>query len=77
MRAVAQMVVMAIIVATALFVPVGALCALAAFLVFRVSLHGFLTFGGSLTALQGVMAWWAIFLAPALVYAAYVMPWRE
>jgi len=75
LRAIGQMIVMAAIVTSALFVPVGALLALASW-AFGISLYGFLTFGGSLTVAQGVLAWWAILLVPALVYAAYVMPWH-
>jgi len=69
------MVVMAAIVDTALFVPVGALLALAAFALFGVSLRAFVTFGGHVPALDGVVIWWGVLLLPSLVYAAYAMPW--
>jgi hypothetical protein len=69
------MVLMAIIVATALFVPVGALIALVAKL-FGVSLASLVTFGGKIGTVPGLVAWWAIFLVPALVYSAYAMPWH-
>ena len=71
-----QMVMMAAIVDTALFVPFGAILALLSFALFGVSLLGFITFGGALGAFGGVVAWWALLLVPSLVYAAYAMPWR-
>ncbi len=73
---VAQMFVMAAIVTTALFVPVGAIVALAAVGLFGVSLRALVTFGGWLPAVPGLAAWWLILFVPALVYAAYVMPWH-
>ena len=75
LRAAAQLVVMAAIVTTALYFPLGALLLLLA-LALGMSLEAFLTFGGALTLLQGALAWWAIFFVPALVYSAYVMPWH-
>ena len=70
-----QMFVMAAIVATALCVPVFALLALFAYLAFGIPVHGFLTFGESINAVEGIVAWWAVMLVPSLVYAAYGMPW--
>ena len=72
-----QMFVMATIVNTALFLPFGAILALLAYLLFGVSLHGFLTFGGMLgNVVEGLVAWWIILLVPSLAYSATVMPWR-
>ncbi|HYL91084.1 MAG TPA: hypothetical protein VEU32_20200 [Burkholderiales bacterium] len=72
-----QMFVMAAIVNTALFVPLGGILALLSFVLFGSSLHGFLTFGGVLgNIVEGLVAWWTILLMPSLVYAATVMPWR-
>lgn len=71
-----QMIVMASIVATALFVPVTGLLALLGFLLFGISLFDFVTFGGALGPVEGLIAWWVLMLVPALVYAAYVMPWE-
>jgi hypothetical protein len=76
LRSVLQMLLMSAIVTTALFVPLGILLALVCFALFRVGVLDFVTFGGLLTAAQGVAAWWAIFFLPALVYSAYVMPWH-
>jgi hypothetical protein len=69
------MVVMAAIVTSALFVPVAALLIWLSFALFGVSLRAFVTFGSLLTALEGLLAWWALLFLPALVYAACVMPW--
>lgn len=77
LRSLVQMLVMAAIVTTALAVPVGALLGLLCLAVFDVSLWAFITFAGSLTLLQGILAWWGLMLVPALVYAAAVMPWNE
>ena len=74
---IAQMVLMAAIVTTALFLPVATILVLLASALFGVSLLGFITFGGFLNLFEGVLAWWAIFFLPALVYAAYAMPWSE
>ena len=60
---------MACIVATLGLLPVGGLLALVAFLVFDVSLQGFVTFGGAMNAPLGVVAWWMLVLIPSSVYA--------
>ncbi len=70
-----QMVAMAVIVNTALFAPVGGILALLSFVLFGVSHQQFVTFGGALGAVEGLVAWWALLLAPSLAYAAYMMPW--
>ena len=75
LRALPQMVVMAAIVTSALFVPVAALLIWLSFAFFGVSLRAVVTFGSLLTALEGLLAWWALLFLPALVYAACVMPW--
>jgi hypothetical protein len=70
-----QMLVMAAIVDTALFVPFGAILAFLSFLLFGVSLQGFITFGGALNAFVGLIAWWGLLFLPSIVYAAFAMPW--
>jgi len=75
LRPLPQMVVMAAIVTSALFVPVGALLIWLAYALFGVSLPALVTFGSLLTALEGLLAWWALLFFPALAYAACVMPW--
>lgn len=76
LSSIAQMALMAAIVTTALYLPAGTILVLLASALFGVSLLGFVTFGGFLTLLEGVLAWWAIFFVPALAYAAYAMPWN-
>lgn len=76
LRSIPQMLVMAAIVTTALFVPVGALIVLIAFGLFGVSLQAVVTFGGWLSVIPGLAAWWLILLIPALAYATYAMPWH-
>jgi hypothetical protein len=39
------------------------------------ALRAVVTFGSVLTALEGLLARWALLFLPALVYAACVMPW--
>jgi hypothetical protein len=75
LRSVAQLLVMSAIVTTALYVPIGTILVLIASALFGVSLLGFITFGGLLDPREGLAAWWAILFVPALIYAAYVMPW--
>lgn len=66
--------VMAAIVATLLVLPVGALLALLAVGALGMSFPGFLTFGGALNAFTGLLAWWALAFAAALVYSFFAMP---
>ncbi len=75
LRSLPQMVVMAAIVTSALFVPVGVLLIWPSFALFGASLRAVVTFGSLLTALEGLLAWWALLFVPALAYAACVMPW--
>ena len=72
-----KMVLMAAIVATLLFLPAGALLALLSFGLLGTSFHAFVTFGGTLGAFQGILAWWILDFVPALVYAAYALPWEQ
>jgi len=66
--------VMAAIVASLLWLPVGALLAVLAFAVLGVTLPGFVTFGGALNASTGLLAWWSLAFAAALIYALFAMP---
>ena len=65
---------MAAIVTTMLCVPAGVLLA-ALLMLFGVPLTALVTFGGALHPVLGLMAWWVLFLVPALVYSAWVLPW--
>lgn len=67
--------VMAAIVATMLYWPLGiataAVCA-----IFGFSAEAFMTFGGALGTVSGLLAWWLIAFAAALAYAVAVFPWH-
>lgn len=58
------------VVATMLCIPVGAVLAALAFVLFGLPLHSFLTFGERVLAPVGLVAWWALAWLPAAVYAA-------
>jgi len=66
---------MAAIVATLLWLPVGAVFAWLCYGVLGISLHAFVTFGGALNQFQGLLAWWALGFLVALAYAASLLPW--
>ena len=61
---------MAAIVATLAYLPVGALVAILASGAFDVPLHSLLTFGGQIHIVAGLALWWGIAYLPALLYAA-------
>lgn len=69
-----EVTVMAAIVTSMLFLPLGALLAGLLFLA-DISFEAFLTFNGALNTFQGLLAWWALGFVPASVYAVFVMPW--
>lgn len=71
-----QVLTMAAIVTTLLWVPLGAMLAAVLF-VFGTSLHAFVTFGGAIGGVVGVVTWWVVGFVPALGYAAYVLPWNR
>ena len=64
---------MAAIVTTLAYIPVGALVALLAFGAFDVPLHSLLSFGGQIHILAGLVLWWGVAYLPALLYAAVCM----
>jgi len=70
------MALMAAIVAAMLVPP----CVLAVSLALRllgIPLAAVVTFGGALNVYAGTLAWWLLFFALALVYAAFTFPWDE
>jgi hypothetical protein len=71
-----QPLTMAAIVATLLWLPVGALLAVLARFVLDMPLQDFLSFGGALNVVVGLLAWWALAFVASLVYAAFAMPER-
>lgn len=76
MRSISQLATMAAIVATLAYLPVGALIALAVWLLGG-SPHGLITFAGALHVALGLFAWWLFAFAGACAYAACVFPWHE
>jgi hypothetical protein len=75
LEALPQMLVMTLVVATLFLLPVGGLLALGAWLLFGTTLESFVTFGGSIPAYMGLVAWWLVMVVPAMVWSAYMMPW--
>jgi hypothetical protein len=67
---VCEIALMAAIVTTLVYVPVGALVAVLAFGAFGVPLHSLLSFGGDIHIVAGLALWWGIAFVPASVYAA-------
>ena len=66
----AHVALMAAIVTTLAYIPVGALVAILAFGAFDVPLPSLLTFGGHIHIVAGLALWWGIVFLPAFVYAA-------
>lgn len=72
--AMAQVAIMAAVVATLAYFPLGFVL----IVVFRVAGVGFdalISFGGALPMMLGLLAWWLLFFAAALVYAAVLFAW--
>jgi hypothetical protein len=67
------MMAMAAIVATLLYVPVGALLAAFCSGVLGISLHSLVTFGATFNPVPGLIVWWLVGFVPGLGYAALMM----
>jgi hypothetical protein len=76
LKFITQILVMAAIVTTLSFLPVGALLAAFCYAVFDIPFRTFLTFAGRLNSFLGLLGWWMLIFVPALAYAAYVLPWH-
>ena len=72
----AQVAVMGAIVASLLYLPVGAALALA-LRVAGISLEEFVIFGGAFNVLPGLAIWWLVAFAGGCIYAACLIPWGE
>ena len=72
----AHIAVMAAIVCTLVYFPVAVLLALVAYFT-RISFYAFMTFGGALNTLSGLLAWWLVAFAGACIYAIIAFPWTE
>ena len=69
--------VMAAIVTTMLCWPAAALLALFCFAALGISFEAFMTFGGALNGVQGLLAWWFLCFLPTLAYTVYMLPWDQ
>lgn len=65
---------MGAIVATLMFLPVGAALALLSFAFLDTSLGEFLSFGRALPVYAGLLAWWTLAFFAALLYAVLALP---
>jgi len=64
---------MAALVATMAYFPLG-LALVLAFHLGGIGFETFISFGGALPVLIGLVLWWMVFFAAALVYAVFVFP---
>lgn len=76
MATLGQLAVMAAVVATLAYFPLG----LALIFVLRFAGIGFqalISFGGTMHTVVGLIAWWLLVFAAALLYAAFMFPWGD
>jgi hypothetical protein len=71
-----QVAVMAAIVATLAYFPLGFIVGLM-LRVFGVSFTAFVTFGAAVAPLIGLLLWWLLLFAGACIYAACLFPWGD
>lgn len=76
MAPLAQVTVMAAVVATLLYFPLGLGLALV-LLVLGIAFEMLVTFGGAMGVLPGLALWWLVVFAAAWAYAACVFPWGD
>jgi hypothetical protein len=76
LTSISQLATMSAIVATLAYFPMGALMALAAWLL-GLSAGSLATFGGTLHLALGLIAWWLFAFAGACAYAVFVFPWSD
>jgi hypothetical protein len=69
-RPIAQLAVMAAVVATLFYVPVG-LAMLLILRAFGVPFESVASFGGALGTVSGLFAWWLVAFIPACVYTLW------
>jgi hypothetical protein len=72
---ISRITVMAAIVTTLLYLPVGVLLAWLCYGVLGTPFQAFLTFADTFNRFQGLVAWWMVLFLPALAYATCVLPW--
>jgi len=76
LKSLSQMAVMAAIVATLAYFPLGLLATLA-FRLFGIPFDALVTFGGALGMFLGLVSWWLVAFAGACAYAAWMFPWGD
>ena len=76
MKALSQMAVMAAIIATLTYVPLGVVLALVLGMV-GVPLDALVTLGGAVHAPLGLLLGWLLAFAGACGYAAWLFPWGD
>ena len=75
MASLPQLAVMAAIVATLAYFPLGIVIG-GALVLFGVPPQALLTFDGALNTVFGLVAWWLLAFAGACAYAACAFPWE-
>jgi len=76
LAAVSQMALMAAVVATLAYIPLGLVLALVVPL-FGISFFAMLTFGGAMHFTLGLLAWWLLVFVAACVYSGFMFPWED
>ena len=71
-----QVAVMAAVVATLVYFPLGIALALV-LPPLGVTFDALLTFGGAMHFVVGMVAWWALIFAGACFYAGWMFPWED
>ena len=75
MSSIPQLAVMAAVVATLAYFPLGIAVGLTLY-AFDVPPDTVLTFGGALNTIFGLVAWWLVVFIIACTYAACAFPWE-
>ena len=76
MASLGQLAVMAALVATLAYFPLGLGLAFL-FRIAGVAFEPLITFGGILGTLVGLIAWWLLVFTGAFMYATFMFPWGD
>ena len=77
MASLGQLAVMAALVATLAYFPLGLALIFVVRIAGGVGFETLISFGGTLPMLVGLIAWWLLVFTGALVYAAFMFPWGD